>query len=118
MSHLRPRTSTLGCIALLFMTISTILPFSQSPIAQASGTITGSVFHDFNANGIIDGAGERGVAGVTVTAYDPSNTVRGTATTAADGTYTLSATGTGPYRIEFTALPTGYFTGPQGSNSG
>src|SRR5690606_5463722 len=29
-----------------------------------------------------------------------------------------SATGTGPYRIEFSDLPPGYFSGPQGSGSG
>ncbi len=76
------------------------------PTAQAADTITGNVFRDINANGIDDGAGEIGVAGVTVTAYDAAGVNRGTASTLAIGNYTLNATGTGPYRIEFTTLPT------------
>ena len=99
--------------------------------AQAAGTMTGRVFQDFNGNGTYEttttiannGAGtvgvaiDRGVAGVTVTAYDPAGVSRGTATTAADGTYTLAATGTGPYRIEFTTLPSGYFASARSTDS-
>ena len=95
-----------------------------------AGQITGQVFLDFNSNGLLDttstlpndGGGtytrqtDLGVAGVIVTAFDASNTVRGTATTAADGTYILAATGTGGYRLEFTNVPSGNFTGPQGTN--
>ena len=90
----------------------------------ASGTITGTVFRDYNANGVRDTGGtapnfaiDAGVQSVTVTAYDAAGVSRGTATTAANGTYSLSATGTGPYRIEFTNLPSGYLTGPHGTNN-
>jgi hypothetical protein len=97
-----------------------------------AGTITGLVFEDFNANGVFNpsptlpnaGTGtvglpaDRGLAGVTVTAFDSSNTARGSTVTAADGTYTLTATGTGPYRVEFTTLPAGFFPGPHGPDSG
>ena len=88
----------------------------------AAGTITGVVFEDFNGNGARDttttvpssGAGntslavDRGIGGVTVTVYDSSGTPRGTVPTLANGSYSLSATGTGPYRVEFTNLPAGY----------
>ncbi|MFO0807782.1 MAG: SdrD B-like domain-containing protein [Gemmataceae bacterium] len=98
-----------------------------------AGTITGLAFQDFNANGVFDttatvanasgvgsvgGAVDRGLNGVTVTAYDAANVVRGTATTATNGTYSLAASGTGPYRIEFTGLPTGFGAGPRGTSSG
>lgn len=90
--------------------------------SQAAGPISGTAFEDFNGNGLRDttatvasaGSGttavavDRGIAGITVTVYDSAGAVRGTATTAANGTYTVNATGSGPYRVEFTGLPTGY----------
>jgi hypothetical protein len=93
---------------------------------QASGTISGKVFQDFNSNGAYDTAAtinnssgtgtvgvavDVGVAGVEVRAYDSAGnnvTTGGAATSDAAGNYSLSATGTGPYRIEFTNLPAGY----------
>ena len=83
-----------------------------------SATISGRAFLDFNGNGVYDTSAtianasqgtvgvavDQGLAGVTVQAFDSSNVLQGTAVTAADGTYTLNATGTGPYRIEFGAL--------------
>jgi hypothetical protein len=97
-----------------------------------ASTLTGTGFQDFNANGRFDttatvanaGTGtvglaiDRGLAGVTVTAFDAGNAVVGTATTTANGTYTLNAGGSGPYRLEFTTLPAGFVPGPQGPDSG
>jgi hypothetical protein len=105
---------------------------ARTPSAFAAGVITGTVFQDYNANGARDttttipnsgfgttgAAVDRGVGGITVTAYDAGGAVVGAATTAADGTYTLNAAGTGPYRIEFTNLPAGYHPGPRGANNG
>jgi len=87
---------------------------------------TGTVFTDFNRNGILDAgstlpnagtgtvslANDIGVAGVTVTAYDGTNVIRGQTTTIANGTYILNASGTGPYRIEFTGAPVVGTTAP------
>jgi uncharacterized repeat protein (TIGR01451 family) len=97
-----------------------------------TGTIAGIVFEDFNSNGVFDTsltipnaslgsvgvAIDRGIGGVTVTAYDSAGVVRGTAVSAPNGTYSLNATGSGPYRIQFTTLPAGFFSGPHGPNSG
>lgn len=55
--------------------------------------ITGKVFLDFNANGTFDtGASfnEVGMAGITVKAFDAAGTQATTATTTADGSYTLT----------------------------
>lgn len=85
--------------------------------ALMAGTITGRVFQDFNGNGLYETSGgtaaapeavDAGIAGVTVSAYSSAGALAGSATTAADGTYSLAAGGTGPYRIEFTTLPAGY----------
>ena len=97
-------------------------PLGMSWQTQAAGTITGRVFQDYNANGLFDNTGgttavDRGLAGVTVTAYDSAGANQGSATTATDGTYSLDATGTGPYRLEFTNLPTGYFPSARSTDS-
>ena len=88
------------------------MSWAQTPqVALAAGSITGNVFQDFNNNGVKDTSGanntavDRGVQGVTVSAYDAGGVQRGTATTDGNGNYTLTATGSGPYRIEFTTLP-------------
>lgn len=95
-------------------------------------SITGTVFQDFNANGLIDtgpvqsntGLGssptatDRGLGGVSVTAFDSNNAVAAAATTNADGTYSLATNVAGPYRVEFTNLPLGVSFGPQGPSNG
>jgi len=97
----------------------------------AAGTISGTVFQDYNSNGARDttntinnnGSGtvslaiDRGIAGVTVTAYNSSGAVAGSAVTDAEGNYSLNATGDAPYRIEFTELPAGFHPGPFGVDS-
>jgi hypothetical protein len=60
---------------------------------------------------------DAGLSGVTVSAYDAGGVLRGSTTTAADGTYTLAAAGTGPYRIEFTNLPAGFLPSSYSKNS-
>lgn len=91
----------------------------------ASGSYSGIVFRDYNANGAQDSR-EPGIGGVTVTLYDSAGTARGSATTfgvscaasnspaglgctgsgtPALGSYSISSTGTGPYRVEFTNPP-------------
>ena len=92
--------------------------------AKAAGTISGVAFLDFNQDGLNNQtaspslpAVDQGVAGVQVRAYDSAGTQQGSATTGANGTYSLSATGTGPYRVEFT-VPAGYQPSGQGTDNG
>ncbi|HMM79068.1 MAG TPA: SdrD B-like domain-containing protein [Pyrinomonadaceae bacterium] len=96
-------------------------------LAPQAGTYSGRVFKDFNQNGLYDTSGgtaaaprsvDVGVQGVTVTLYDAAGTARGTATSAANGTYSIASAGTGPYRIEFTGLPTGYTPSARSRTSG
>lgn len=67
----------------------------------AAGTISGAVFSDYDSDGVKD-ATEPGIAGIVVTAYDKAGAARGNATSSSSGAYSISATGTGPYRVEFT----------------
>jgi hypothetical protein len=105
-------------VALVFLSgIVTILsPLTKLTAVKAAGNVTGRVFQDFNANGTYDTSGsatlpaiDKGVAGVRVTAYDSAG-ASAFADTIADGTYTINTNtlNAGPYRIEFTNLPTGY----------
>lgn len=133
-SKLSPRHS----LALLFtltaslaIAFSTNLFFSKAQklnedAAQLVGTISGRVFQDFNGNGSYDTSGgtaaapsavDIGIANVTATVYDSAGVARGSATTAASGIYSISATGTGPYRLEFTTLPAGYSPSARSTDS-
>ncbi|MEP7274327.1 MAG: hypothetical protein ABI882_22735, partial [Acidobacteriota bacterium] len=101
--------------------------------AAATGTISGTVFQDYNGNGVRDtavqnpndGGGnvtsaiDNGVAGVTITAYSSTGAVAGSAVSDANGGYSINTAGsTGPYRVEFTNLPAEYFSTKFGPDSG
>ncbi len=109
--------------AILFLLIGLSVFFALiGQKAGATGTITGRVYEDYNSNGSYDTtdtttAIDSGVSGVTVTAYDSTGTNRGSTTSGANGLYTLNATGTGPYRIEFTNIPAGYSPSEIGTNN-
>ncbi len=84
------------------------------------GQVTGTVFRDFNSNGTKQATAtftEPGVAGISVKAFNAAGTqVGATSTTASDGTYTIAGV-SGPVRVEFSNLPSAYFSGPVGSLS-
>ena len=93
--------------------------------APAAGIISGTVFRDWNGDGNQGPATavripEPGISGVTITAYNAAGAAVGTATSGADGTYSLTTSdaGTGPYRVEFTNIPAGLSYGPAGATSG
>jgi hypothetical protein len=122
----RLNTRSLSAIFIFIAGIAVLaLPFGIFNIG-ASGAISGKVFQDYNSNGTFDttstinnvsGTGtvgtaiDIGVQNVEVRAYDSAGnnvTTGGVVTTDSSGNYSLSATGTGPYRIEFTNIPAGY----------
>ena len=73
-------------------------------LAQAQ-TVSGTVFRDYNGNGTFQTATEIGQGGLTVSAYDATNTLIDQVTSAADGTYTLTVGSTAAFRVELTGLP-------------
>jgi hypothetical protein len=78
--------------------------------------IGGTVFSDYNSNGRRD-VGELGVGGVPVSAYDAAGSLVDSASSGTNGSYVLDVpAGTG-VRLEFTALPSGYFEGFAGQDS-
>jgi hypothetical protein len=109
-------------------------------------TLSGTVFLDYNANGNFDilpatvnnsGAGTTTLAAdvgwsglaqpwdplssrapITVRAFDSNNVLAASTTTNVNGTYTLTVTNTGGYRLEFSNLPNQTSFGPSGANNG
>ena len=80
-------------------------PSNDASIIMA-GTISGTIYVDYNMNGVRDTTGtspnlavDSVVSGVTVTAYDSVGADRGSSVSAANGTYSISTSGTGPYRL-------------------
>lgn len=85
--------------------------------------VTGKVFRDFDASGLqttaLPALIEPGVQGVTVKAFNAVGTQIGAAVqTALNGTYSLPVATTNQVRVEFSNLPTGFFSGPKGALSG
>ncbi|MVM35951.1 hypothetical protein GO755_38415 [Spirosoma sp. HMF4905] len=118
--------STWGEVPQVYQIIYTLFFFITSCLT-AHAQISGTVYRDFNEDGIrsftaatpLDG--EIGVGGVTVNIYNATGLVGSTVTssaTAIAGSYTATVSGTGPYRVEFVGLPTGYYDGFRGAQSG
>ena len=81
--------------------------------------VTGSVFRDYNANGVKDNSStfnEPGFGGVTITGYGADGTNYGPVTSATNGTYTLPGVNQ-PTRLEFTWTNPILFSGPAGNTS-
>lgn len=104
--------------------------------------VAGTVFQDFNANGVFDTSStlanlggtttgsplqigtiatavDVGVPGVTVTIYDAAGAKIDQVTSKSDGTWASALTTAGQqYRVEFTGIPlNGFQYGPQGTTS-
>ena len=96
-----------------------LLLFPQSGYAQ----ISGKVFRDFNGNGARDSSAiivEIGVPGLIVTVTDGISSASATTSTFGDYSFPNSGiTASGkPLRVIFSNLPSGDFSGPQGTFSG
>jgi hypothetical protein len=108
---------TLLAAAVIFTCVAMLS--SLVPATSASGVISGVVYVDYNMNGQRNTTGtspnyavDNGVAGVLVTVYSSSGATK-SATTDSNGNYSIDTSAApalpnGPYRVEFTSLPSGY----------
>ena len=86
-----------------------------SPIGEYAGsTITGTVFTDLNADGVQE-SGEAGFSGQVVQLLSGSSVI-GTATTAADGSYSFAGVAPGSYTVSVTAAAGDTFS-PAGTST-
>ncbi|WP_062209017.1 SdrD B-like domain-containing protein [Demequina oxidasica] len=101
--------------ALVLLLASFGLTLVAVPASAAASQLTGTVFNDYDHDGVKD-AEDVGVGSVKIYAYDDAGTSY-SATTAANGTYTI-ATGSaaGPLRVEM-AVPSGYESSRIGTNN-
>ena len=88
---------------------------SCAPLVCASTDIGGTVYSDYNGDGLRSAGDNPGVSSVTVTAYD-KNGLTYTTTSNSEGKYCLSVPSANyPVRVEFTSLPRS--SGRVGTNS-
>ena len=103
----RPKWLATASCGLLATLTSTVVP-GPSAVA-AAGNVTGTVFQDFNSNGVNDSAAILGVAqdigveGVAIRGFDSTGALVGTTVTGTGGSYTLAVTAasTNDVRVEF-----------------
>jgi 5-hydroxyisourate hydrolase-like protein (transthyretin family) len=81
---------------------------SADPVAVTAGSPTPGVNAAMQAGGqitgtVTDASSHVGIGKISVTAYDSSGNFAGRASTASGGTYTISALGTGSYKVEFSS---------------
>ncbi len=83
------------------------LPDACLPTVCAAGQLGGTVWNDFNADGIKGSGESTGISDITVKAYDCSGVLVGSAVTDAFGKYIFTSISPSAYplRIEFTDLP-------------
>ena len=84
-----------------------------------AGNTGGTVWRDFNNDGVKDGSETQGVSGVTVKVYDCNGTLVATTTTDYLGQYTfttLTPSTVNKYRIEFSNIPPQYKPTFNGTN--
>lgn len=98
-----------GLLFRQFLTISglTLIAACLATLAQAQ--VSGTVFRDFNGNGIRD-INEPLLAGITIKAYNPSGSLCGTSVSTngtATPNYSVTGCGTGAVRVEFSIPATG-----------
>ncbi|MEM7334974.1 MAG: SdrD B-like domain-containing protein [Chloroflexota bacterium] len=96
--------SILAGLTIILLVVGAPLTQRKGPTLAFSSPISGTVYRDFNADGV-QGAQEFGIADITVTAYDDAGFVTSTLTLAS-GDFVLAGLATTiTYRIEFTDLP-------------
>ena len=108
MRRLNIAPMVVALIMVALTAVSSVVPLDRGALA-AAGSVTGRVFQDFNSNGTYDSsvsfgaATDVGVGGITVKAYDSSGSKVGETLSGADGTYSLSVTGSASadLRVEF-----------------
>ena len=87
---------------------SVTLPAACPPTPCSGNNVGGTVFNDFNADGIRQAGESTGIPNVIVNAYDCAGNLVGSDATDTNGAYSITAVTAGSYplRLEFTSLPT------------
>jgi uncharacterized repeat protein (TIGR01451 family) len=118
LKHILTLSFLVRILAMVSLAMSLFGPGTLSRVFAAC-TVTGTVYRDYNANGMQDPQ-EPGVEDITVTAHSETGPV-GSDVTAVNGTYTITIGAVVPngdeIRIEFSDIPPYLRTGPFGGQS-
>ena len=87
----RRRSSAILTVALVSCGTLALAVGPAAGVGSVNGTVAGTVFRDYSANGVRDTL-EPGESGIVVTAYDSTGATVGSATSASDGTFTATIT--------------------------
>ena len=118
---------TAGSISAAFTTNSSCsdtenytAPAACPPTTCSGNQTGGTVFSDYNADGIKNVGETNGLSSVTVKAYDCNGSIVSTTTTDAYGKYSFSGltAGSYPIRVEFSGLPSVYGNGTTKGTNG
>ena len=118
---------TTGSISAAFTTNSSCsdtenytAPAACPPTTCSGNQTGGTVFSDYNADGIKNVGETNGLSSVTVKAYDCNGSLVSTTTTDAYGKYSFSGltAGSYPIRVEFSGLPSVYGNGTTKGTNG
>ncbi len=112
--HLTTNVLAFWCKALCILTTTSLAAIQIGHSQCNPGTLSGSVFHDLNNNGTMDGS-EIGVANVLVVATDATGANQ-QAFTDSNGDYQFTGLSNSQYRVAFTTPP-GYNSSWMGTNN-
>jgi hypothetical protein len=91
-------------LALLLALLGGITSPSPAFADPDTGTYSGTIFRDYDNDGTLD-AGEPGIGGVTITAFNNAGAAGSTTSTTGTGAYSFVPSGSGPYRFELSGYP-------------
>jgi len=101
-----PITAQFTTQTLCSATSTASIPAACPPLVCSGNQAGGTVFNDYDADGIKDAGEINGVAGVTVIAYNCAGGIAAQTTTDASGKYVLNVSASDyPIRVEFATLP-------------
>jgi len=112
--HLTTNVLAFWCKALCILTTTSLAAIQIGHSQCNPGTLSGSVFHDTNNNGTLDGS-EIGVANVLVVATDATGANQ-LAYTDSNGDYQFTGLNNAQYRVAFNT-PAGYSPSWMGANN-
>ena len=104
-------------LSLIAVILLTFQIKSNAQSCGASNNIGGTIYGDFNSNGLNDETLTE-VEGVSISAYNASGTLLAQTTSNEDGEYVLPIANGTDVRLEFTNIPTDLYPSSFGNNSG
>lgn len=115
-SFSRQRGLLFFVLAFLVLAFSGITTATPAYADTNTGVYSGTVFRDYDNDGTLD-AGEPGIGGVTITAYNNAGSAGTVVSTAGTGAFSFTPTGAGAYRFELSGYPASLYPAVAGGTT-